>query len=280
MADGASIAITGATGFIGSALAQHFAARGWRVIALSRRPPQASASVEHRAYDLQRPPPGDLLTGVECLVHAAFVAGDYRTNVRGSRALLEASRRQRVSRLVFLSSLSARSDARSKYGRQKFEIEQLFEGASGANLRLGVVLGQGGLFERTSDHLRKRGRIPLIDGGLQPLQLVTLAEVLAAVENVFARRLAGTFAIADPTPIAYRDFYAQLCARLGVRPRFVRVPSALLLAVLEACERLRIRLPITTENVWGLKQARVIDTAPDLAAVGVRVGSAEEWLHR
>ena len=130
------------------------------------------------------------------------------------------------------------------------------------------------------DHLRKRGRIPLIDGGLQPLQLVTLAEVLAAVENVFARRLAGTFAIAHPTPIAYRDFYAQLCARLGVRPRFVRVPSALLLAVLEACERLRIRLPITTENVWGLKQARVIDTAPDLAAVGVRVGSADDWLHR
>jgi nucleoside-diphosphate-sugar epimerase len=55
-AAGKCVVIAGASGFVGSAAAREFAAAGWRVIGLSRRPPaQAFNGVEHTSVDLRDP---------------------------------------------------------------------------------------------------------------------------------------------------------------------------------------------------------------------------------
>ena len=47
------VVVAGASGIVGAAAAAHFAARGFRVTALSRRPPLPVAGVRHRAIDLR-----------------------------------------------------------------------------------------------------------------------------------------------------------------------------------------------------------------------------------
>src|SRR5258708_26919999 len=111
--------VTGATGFVGSAVARALVAAGWQVRALVR------GSSDHR--NLQSLPvdmvAGDLADGAsldralsdcQALFHLAadYRLGAlepqqlYRTNVDGTRSILDAARRAAVSRVVYTSSVA------------------------------------------------------------------------------------------------------------------------------------------------------------------------------
>jgi len=49
---GRTVVIAGASGVVGAAAVRQFAAAGWRVVAISRRPPDDLAGAEHRSVDL------------------------------------------------------------------------------------------------------------------------------------------------------------------------------------------------------------------------------------
>jgi nucleoside-diphosphate-sugar epimerase len=56
------VVVAGATGIVGRAAVDHYAARGWRVTAVSRRPPMAGIEWPQSVQHL----PLDLLDGAEC----------------------------------------------------------------------------------------------------------------------------------------------------------------------------------------------------------------------
>src|ERR1700691_1848561 len=105
------VAITGATGYIGSLLQRRFEAAGSSVVALVRSGGDATASRRH--YDITEPPSPDLLDGVDVLVHCAWdlslVDPDavWTVNVAGTERLLDLARRSGLQRIVFISSMSA-----------------------------------------------------------------------------------------------------------------------------------------------------------------------------
>ena len=182
--------VTGATGFIGSALVRRFIERGFPVVALARKAPaQAQAGITVRTYDLHdRELSPDLLHGVDTLVHAAMQAPSpnndaLESNIRAARALLACAGACGVRKRIFISSFSARSDALSAYGKQKHAVEALFSGPFDAVARPGLVIGNGGLFRRIADDLRTRRIVPLVGGGMQPLQTIHIDDLCAALER-------------------------------------------------------------------------------------------------
>src|SRR4051812_13318886 len=124
--------ITGATGFVGSHLAEACAARGHAVRALAR-PGADTAFLEQKGAAVVR---GDLtdpeavrraVEGVEVVFHCAAKVGDwgpvedYRAvNVEGLRKLLEACRNTALRRFVHFSSLGVYA-ARHHYGTDETE---------------------------------------------------------------------------------------------------------------------------------------------------------------
>ncbi|MDQ0381369.1 NAD-dependent epimerase/dehydratase family protein [Amycolatopsis thermophila] len=68
-----TVLVAGASGLVGTACVDEFAAAGWRVLALSRRPPETDASYTHLPVDLRRPETLDpaRLAGVTHVVYAA-----------------------------------------------------------------------------------------------------------------------------------------------------------------------------------------------------------------
>ena len=62
------LAVTGASGYIGSALCTAAINAGWDVLALSRRVPQV-AGCKFVAYDLAQPVDAIALSGVTAIVH-------------------------------------------------------------------------------------------------------------------------------------------------------------------------------------------------------------------
>ena len=165
------VAVTGATGRVGHAIAAHLVAQGHQVTTLGRR---ALPSMAHVIWDLTQPPPD--LSGQDALVHAAFahVAGKYRggegddpatfraLNLDGTLRLFQQARDAGVGRILFLSSravydgypagtalpdgLPAR--ANSLYGQLKAEAEAWLAAQTGlvtASLRATGVYGPGAL---------------------------------------------------------------------------------------------------------------------------------------
>jgi NADH dehydrogenase len=273
--------VTGATGFIGSHLARRLIARGDAVVAFQRDPARAAAAegatasaVTRRAFRMPDGiDPADF-AGLDVVVHTALV--EYgpdspdadATNREGTRRVIEAARAT-GARLVFLSTLSAHDRATSHYGKSKLELEALFDPARDAVLRLGLVLGRGGLFGSIAELLKNATVVPLPGGGRQPIQVLWMGDLEDAVVNVLDRGLVGRFDVANPEVRTMRELYEAICASLGVKRTFVSVPLGFVELGAAALEALHVPFPIRRENVLGLKQLRAFDTAPSMRALGI-----------
>lgn len=123
------LAVTGATGFVGSHLLDQALAAGHSVRALARRPQPDRAGVAWVPGSLSDPAAlAGLVEGVDAVVHvagsvnSAGKAGFADANVAGTRAVLAASG---ARRFVHVSSLAAREPRLSAYGWSKAEGERL-----------------------------------------------------------------------------------------------------------------------------------------------------------
>jgi nucleoside-diphosphate-sugar epimerase len=148
------IALTGATGFVGRAVAARLAEEGHRVRALVRDLSKAPASVETIAGSL-----GDeaalarLAEGSDAVIHLAGLisAPDTRAfheaNEHGARRMAEAAAAAGVPRFVHISSLSARAPGLSRYGSSKkageTAVAAAAQGMSHLIIRPPAVYGPG-----------------------------------------------------------------------------------------------------------------------------------------
>jgi uncharacterized protein YbjT (DUF2867 family) len=178
----ARVLITGGTGGLGSELVPRFAAAGYTVRIMSRRPrPGDGAAYEWAQADLDT---GDgvaaALEGADVVVHAASAAQQRRwtADVEQTRVLLEAAKAVGAPHVFYISivGVDAMSEGRgwpASYYRSKLECERMIEasGVPWSNLRATQFHTLIDVFLRTLDRLPlvlavpKRFRFQPIDTG-------------------------------------------------------------------------------------------------------------------
>lgn len=127
---GKTIAMTGATGFVGATLLAQAIQAGHNVRALTRRPQAPRAGVTWVAGALDQPATLiSLVQGADAIIHVAGVvnapdkAGFVTGNIAGTHAMVAAAKAAGVARFVHVSSLAARAPELSVYGWSKAEAE-------------------------------------------------------------------------------------------------------------------------------------------------------------
>ena len=268
--------MTGANGFIGAHLVRHFSSDGWDVRALMHREPaQRLPGVVYRRWTLADPLGQDVLDGADCVIHGAFVKYDQRSashlNIVGSERLLAECRAGGVGRIVFLSSMSARRDALSQYGRDKFRIQEALDGPRELVVRPGLVLGDGGLFHSLQRFVSGRPVVPLVGGGQQLIQTVHIDDLASAIQAGVRLALSGIVTVAERVPIPFRELLAETARLLGVRVVFVPVPYRAIDFAMRVAALLRVRLPVSPDNLLGLRGLEAQDVGPDLQRLGIDV---------
>jgi nucleoside-diphosphate-sugar epimerase len=172
------LALTGATGFVGSHLVEHFTAQGWRVRVLARRWPPPNGIAEAASVEIVEGTLEDeaairrLLDGADAVIHAAGLikARDpralFHVNETLARRFAEAARTiAPAAPFLLLSSMAAREPQLSAYAASKRAGEDAVVSALAETgqtprvLRPPAVYGPGDRETLRLFAMAKRGRI-------------------------------------------------------------------------------------------------------------------------
>jgi nucleoside-diphosphate-sugar epimerase len=254
------VAIVGAGGFIGRALAERLAAQGRPVIAILRRDLPLPAPLEKRVAGTLSAASSwpALLKGAGSVVHLATRAhappgsdhGWIAAEAAMTEALAAAAREARVERLLFMSSIKVHGEATAAaaftaamppapadpYGRAKLLAEERLRraGLPLVVLRPPLVYGPGVKANfRALLGAVARG-LPLPLGAIDNRRsLVFLGNLLDLVETALVHPGApgGTFLLRDDEEVSTPDLIRRIARALGRRARlFATPPAALRLA--------------------------------------------------
>ena len=273
------IGITGTSGFVGSALVEYFTDKGFPIICLSR-----SSAKKHnsRYYDMEQPVPEDLLKGIDILIHCAFIKLD--ENIDAEKINYEASRNlffhpsgHALKKKIFFSTVSAHDHAVSSYGRGKYAAEHLFEDTD-VILKCGLIVGEGGMFKQIFDHALTKRIIPLLDSGIQPMQVIALEDVLKSVDTIITNDLKGKFVLANNDDLNYREFFTTIAKLYNRSFMFIPIPVPILRILTRISNVLGIKLPFTKENISGLQALKKLDAHESLGKLNLQPKAFSEIL--
>ena len=241
-----AVIVTGASGFIGGAIARALATRDETVYALGRRDPEIPG-VNFQAWDITEPADGaveSLAKKATAVFHCAGIAevsADddelYKVKVTGTRNVLDAFPKARI---VHISSTTVYStnkphtdlweeagpkdpnDFHDAYSKTHALAEQLVTRIrpDTAILRPAAVYGPGeSMLMPYLSRVAKKGVLRLPGGGRQKLTLTHIDNLVrAAIACVDVPSASGPFNIGDPTPYKLKDAVSTHFARMGYDP--------------------------------------------------------------
>jgi len=245
-----NVFITGLNGFIARHLAAWLSERGYVVTGTSR---SGSERFHVIAWRLGDPIESTALAGVDAIIHAAhdFTPGAMNTNIEGTLAMERAAAAAGVRRQILVSSLSARPDAISEYGRTKLAEEEYFIRNNHTIVRPGTVLGKGGLFSKIAGVMESWPLLPLLDGGRARMTVIGVHDLCRALEAILQIHEAKQYNLYYEEMPTLGEILGQLGTILNRKVLFVPVPAAFLLLPLSVLRHLGIRAPLDVDNLKG-----------------------------
>jgi len=261
-----SVLVTGATGFIGSALARELAGRGLHFVAPTRQPKQPSAleGVEWRTCDLLEPNTLDAaFAGVRVayyLVHSMGSGGsDFGALERqAALAFAQAAARADVKRIVYLGG-PAPPGAPSEHLRSRLAVGEILRSGTvpAIELRASMVIGRGSASWQIVRDLAVRLPVMVLPRWLSSrTRPVALADVVAALCGAADMPLEHSewFDVPGPEILSGQQILERIARLRGRRFLALKVPfltpqlSALWLRLIT-----RTDFALARELVLGLK---------------------------
>ena len=289
------IAVTGGTGFVGTAVCEHLVERsgggGGRIVVPTRRAPhdlpiQSLPTVEiHRADVHDVGALARVLQGCDAVVHLVAIlhgreADFERAHVALPRTLVQACRQAGVRRVVHVSALGVAPDAPSMYLRSKAAGEQVLResGLDVTVLRPSVIFGARDRFLNLFAQLQSVAPFVPLGGADARFQPVWVDDVAEAVVRCLDRpSTAGkVFECAGPQVFTLADL-VRLSGRLRGHPRpVIALPAGLARLQAAAMEWLPGEPLMSRDNVDSMRVPNVASGAlPGLADLGITPAPVE-----
>ncbi len=299
------VGVTGASGFIGGAVATALAERGHEVTGFGRRPHGwRHPAGRYVVWDLDSGPRAD---GFDAIVHSAALADDWapigdamRANQLGTRTVVASAAGARIVHLstssvydAFAPNVRVREDAApvtrflSSYSESKTAAEAELVGADAVILRPHAVYGPGDTTLLPRILAGIRGSRLVLPAGAEVTHTLTRIENLVDAVELGLRAPAGTYNVGDDTDVLLAAVLREFLARRGrgdVTITGIPYRAAFAAAgALETAARATRRRPrLTRYAVSQLGQERSLDLTAARERLGYRprptsLDGAERW---
>lgn len=224
--------MTGASGFIGSAVARELSDHGHEVTALTRRPESYTGAGTPVLAEIQDSRTLRLaLAGQDAayyLVHSLATLDFAAKDRAGARSFAAAAADAGVSQVIYLGGLGEESDELSQHLRSRREVESiLMEGAPTTALRAGIVIGDGSISWEILRQLVERLPVMVTPRWVETrTQPIALDDALHDLTGVLGRQAAigETYEVGGPEPLTYRSMMETVSRLMGLRRLIVPVP--------------------------------------------------------
>ena len=224
---------------------------------------------------------------VSVVIHLVAVIGsaDYKlnfeTHVTGAKNLIEACKKNRVKRVIVISTTSTLAKIRNNYGTTKAMADQLFakSGLAITTIKPDFIYGKDGNgFIKLVDTIKKRPFMPSLGSGKYRKQPVHIDDVVAAIINAMNKKFIGkTYIVASEKPIEIDTMIKMIMKRLGIKKPIIHIPIKFLLAASYVMKMKKNPL-LTKTVVLGLSQDCVYDVQPLIKELKVIPRSFEDGL--
>jgi dihydroflavonol-4-reductase len=247
------VVITGASGLLGSIIAETFASRNISVTGLHNQSKPANIAVNWVQCDVtDYPTLAKLLEGAECVIHTAAIVSFAQKhkekmlaiNVEGTANVVNACLAAGVKRLVHISSVAAigkpanesilsekttwaHASKPSNYGQSKYlaELEAFrgeAEGLSVAAVNPSIILAVGNTHRSSGKIIQyvQDERSFYVDGYLNYVDARDVAEMVWQLYK--NPQIKGRF-IASAGTVSWRELFKGIGSRLGKKPPSIKV---------------------------------------------------------
>ncbi len=295
--DGLLIAVTGATGFVGTEVVRQARSEGLRVRAIVRDSERTRSWGEREEVELVC---GDVFeaeslagafAGVKAVVHLVGIVVEHgrntfeRVHTDATRTVVDAAKQAGIRRYVHMSTLGTRANARSRYHQTKWAAEEYVRqsGLAWTILRPSVIYGPGDkAINVLAKVIRRLPCVPVLGDGNAKVQPVSVATVAQAVGGAL-KNDASTgimYDLCGPTAFTWNELYDKLLTFYGLRKPKWHLPLSMARLQAAVLEKLLTDPPFTRDQLLMIAEDNVGDPQPAARDFRLELETFEQGIAR
>ena len=285
------VAVTGGTGFVGTAVVSELLEVGHEVRVLSRKAPdRLPEGVRHVVGSIIT---GDgldaLLEGTDAVIHLVGIIREAGPDTfeavhhQGTVNVLLAALRADVRRYLHMSAMGAREDALSRYHQTKWvgEVAVRASGLDWTIFRPSTIFGPGDSFiNMLSGMMQKFPVMPVIGGGNNKMQPVYVKDVAAAFRTVLESEvhIRSVYELGGPEILTLMQILEKVAQVIDKRPIFVKAPLSIVAPLVKLAKFFRIKLPVTSDQLIMLGEDNIGTGGDPVEELGIDWTGFEEGI--
>ena len=279
--------LTGATGFVGGHVLKRLVAEGHSVKALVRGPAKAKLAASNQIELVQ----GDVADGsaldegtrnCDAVVHLVGIIAETgkatfeRIHHIGTRNVVEAAKRNGISRYVQMSALGVRADGVSEYQTSKWKGEEAVRqsGMDYCILRPSLIFGRGsGFVTQMLDVMRKAPVFRPVPGNGKPVFRPIFVEDVSAcfVQALTNLKVTNkTMELGGGDELSLDEVLQTIADCAGIRKPAFHVPMPLMFMGAAVAQTILPHPPVTVGQLRMLKEGSTCNIGPMVDAFGIQ----------
>jgi len=279
-----NILITGINGFIGSNLANFLYSRGFNIYGYSKnnlREDIKKTTISFKRFSLENKNI-EVFDNIDIIIHCAYDIRSkklLKTNIEGTINLYKKYKEQNLKKFIFISSYSAKSNSKSNYALIKYKLEQYFIKQNEIIIRPGLVIGNGGIFMKIIDVVKKYPLIPLINGGKNKIPIISIDLLVKSILNLIYKDYDfNIFNIYQNELITYNELIKEMIKVLRIKKILINIPLTPLLLLFRILQFLKINLKIDYNNLIAFKENQLTVPSSHLNVLNLKDKSYKDLL--